>query len=188
MEIFGESHARKEDELIINRLLKTIENLLKIIENLTSCPQHGVPKLHLVFYQLTNKSISMATNSATLTDLLKHTFVAQAVDTNGNTYGGTLAFTSVTPTDATQDLGSADPTVANTVDVQAETNTGGTVVNVVGNLTSDGTSVPAAGQTPIAVTAGQVIPVAGVLTLINNVSTTPPPPPTGLGLQFTQAT
>src|ERR1700742_1684375 len=68
------------------------------------------PKLHLVFYQLTNKSISMATNSATLTDLLKHTFVGQATDAAGNTYGGTLAFTSVVPADGTQDLASADST------------------------------------------------------------------------------
>ena len=182
MEIhFGESSAQKEDEKIIDRLLR-------IIEHLTRCPHHhGESKLHLVFYlHNNNKSISMATNSATLTDLLKHTFVAQAVDTNGNTYGGTLAFTSVTPADATQDLGSADPTVPNTIDVQAETNTGGTVVNVAGNLTSDGTSVAAAGQTPMPVTSGQVIPVSGPLTLINSVPVTPPPP-TSLGLSFTQA-
>src|SRR5580700_5611726 len=102
MGLFGEGKEEKEKDAIIFELLE-------IIKNLTSCPPHGVPKLHLVFYlHNNNKSISMATNSATLTDLLKHTFVAQAVDTNGNTYGGTLAFTSVTPADATQDLGSAD--------------------------------------------------------------------------------
>ena len=181
MEIhFGESSAQKEDEKIIDRLLR-------IIEHLTRCPHHhGESKLHLVFYLHNNKSISMATNSATLTDLLKHTFVGQATDTNGNTYGGTLSFTSVVPADGTQDTASADPTVANTIDVQAETNTGGTVVNVAGNLTSDGTSVAAAGQTPMPVTSGQVIPVSGPLTLINNVPVTPPPP-TSLGLSFTQA-
>jgi len=180
MNLFGEGKEEKEKDAII------IE-LLAIIKNLTSCPPHGMPKLHLVFYlHNNNKSISMPTNSATLTDLLKHTFVGQATDTNGNTYGGTLAFTSVAPADGTQDLASADSTVPNTIDVQAETSTGGTVVNVVGNLTSDGTSVAAAGQTPLPVTKGQVIPVSGVLTLVNNIPATPPPPQS-LGLSFTQA-
>lgn len=144
-------------------------------------------KLHLRlrFYSLTNKNSDM--NSATLTDLNKHTFVGQAVDTNGNVYGGTLAFSSVAPSDSTQDTASADPAVANTVDAQAETGTGGTVVNIAGTLTSQGNGTPAAGSSAVAIQDGTVIPVSGVLTLVNSVPSTPPPPPTSLGLNFTQA-
>src|ERR1700744_5478000 len=76
-------------------------------------------KLHLVFYSLTNKNVSTMQNSATLADLLKHTFVAQATDSNSNVYQGTIAFTTVTPADPTQDTASADAPAANTIDVQA---------------------------------------------------------------------
>jgi hypothetical protein len=179
MEIhFGESSAQKEDEKIIDRLLR-------IIEHLTLCPKHGQRNLHLVFYSTTQKNTIMASNSFTLTDLNKHTFVAAVQDSLGNTYQGTLSFTSETPSDPTQDSAVTDPTVANTVDVTALTNTGGTAIAVVASFTSQGNATPATGSTAVAIPDGTVLTVPGTLTIINNVSTTPPPPT--LGLSFTQA-
>lgn len=128
-------------------------------------------------------------NSATLTDLLKHTFVGQATDTLGNVYQGTIAFTSAVPADPTQDTASVDATNANTVDAQAVSNTGGTVINVAGNFTSQGNSTPAPGSTAAAIPDGTVIPGTGILTLTNNVpiGTTPPPVPTNMNFTFNQA-
>lgn len=178
MSIFGESAAQKEDEKIIDRLLA-------IIENLTLCPKNGQRNLHLVFYSTTLKNTNMASNSFTLTDLNKHTFVAAVQDSLGNSYQGTLSFTSETPSDPTQDSAVTDPTVANTVDVTALTNTGGTAIAVVASFTSQGNATPASGSTATAIPDGTVLTVPGTLTIINNVSATPPPPT--LGLSFTQA-
>jgi hypothetical protein len=188
MNLFGESASEKEDVKIIDQLLRENDRLLGIIETLTGCQKiNGLPKLHLVFYQLTNKSISTMSNSATLTDLLKHTFVAQAVDSAGNVYGGTLTFSSVSPSDTTQDAASADPTIANTIDANAVSNTGGTVVNVAGSLSSLGNATPAAGSTAVAVPDGTIIPVSGTLTLVNNVTGTGGGIPSSLSLNFNQA-
>lgn len=125
-------------------------------------------------------------NSATLTDLLKHTFVAQATDTAGNVYQGTIAFTSVAASDPTQDTANADSTAANTIDVQAVSNSGGTVINVAGNFTSQGNSTPATGSSAVAIPDGTVIPCSGTLTLVNNVATGGTIP-ASLSLSFTQA-
>ena len=130
----------------------------------------------------------MGLNNLTLTDKLVHTGVVSVSDKSdgtGNNYTGTLANIQVVDSDTTQDTASADPNVANTVDVQAVSNTGGSTVNVTADFTSQGNATPPAGSTAVPIPDGTVITgLKGVATLINNIPTTPPPPALNLNITF----
>jgi hypothetical protein len=177
MEIhFGESKSEKEDVKIIDQLLRENDRLLGIIENLTF--KRDRIRLIVFFH---NKNTNMSTvNSVTLTSLTPDQGVIAVVDTaNGNEIlTGTLANLSAVESDPTQDTASIDPTVANTLDLTAITNTGSTMVTVKGDFTSIGN----AGITDGTVFPGITVQVA----VTNNIPVTPPPPATPVpGLQVT---
>lgn len=110
----------------------------------------------------------MSLNSVTLTDKNVKTGLISVVDTvTGNALTGTLANIQAVDSDTTVDTVAVDPKAANTIDVQAVANAGGSVINV----TADFTSVGNAGITDGTVFTG----IKGQATVVNQIPTTPQP-------------
>lgn len=126
---------------------------------------HHRYKLRIHFHNSNNQQMA---NSLTLTDKDVHTGLLSVTDSlTGNTLTGTLSNIVVTDSDPTQDAASVDTTKPNTIDVQAVSNSGGSVVSVTADFTSQGNTGIADG----AVFSG--LKAQG--TLINAIPTTPQP-------------
>lgn len=142
---------------------------------------------HLNIHFHTKNLNKMGLNTLTLTDLNVHTGVVTVSDnqTPANLYTGTLSNIQVSDSDTTQDTAVSDPSVANTIDVQAVSNTGGSLVNIKADFTSQGNASPAPGSTAIAVPDGTVFTgLTGQATLINQIPVTPPAPTLNLNINF----
>lgn len=129
--------------------------------------RHKHLQLNIHFHNK-HKHFKMSLNSITLADKNVHTGVVSVIDTvSGNTLTGTLSNLTAVDSDTTQDTAAVDPNVANTIDVQAVTNTGGSLVNVTADFTSQGNAGIPDGTVFTA--------VPGQATIINAIPTTPQP-------------
>lgn len=127
--------------------------------------RHKRYRLNIHFHNSNNQQMA---NSLTLTDKNVHTGLLSVTDSvTGNTLTGTLSNIVVTDSDTTQDTATADATKPNTIDVQAVSNTGGSVVDVVADFTSQGNPGIADG------TVFAKLSAKG--TLVNAIPTTPQP-------------
>lgn len=118
-------------------------------------------KLHLqVHFHNKKHPFFMSVNTVTLTDLLPHTGVISVVDQNGVSYSGKLSNIVVAISDGTVDSAAVDPNQANTVDVTALVNAGGTTVAITADFTAD---QPINGQTTFT-------SLKGTVTVINQVA------------------
>lgn len=108
----------------------------------------------------------MSVNTLTLTDTLVHTGIISVVDPGGVTYQGTLGNITVAPADPTQDVAIVDPNTPNTIDINNVAASGGTVVNILADFTSQGNADK--GVTDGTVFAG----LKGVVTVINDIPST----------------
>lgn len=126
---------------------------------------HHRYKLRIHFHNSNNQQMA---NSLTLTDKDVHTGLLSVTDSlTGNTLTGTLSNIVVTDSDTTQDTASSDTTKPNTIDVQAVSNSGGSVVSVTADFTSQGNAGIADG------TVFTGLKAQG--TLINAIPTAPQP-------------
>ena len=160
MNLFGESHAQKEDESIINRLLGIIENLTDCGKK---CPLHPVLTFN-IFNNNKNYNYMAILTSLALTSVAPVDLAMVVCDANNNNapIAGVLTGVTYTPTDPTQDIAVPDPVTPNEVDIHAVSLTGGTVVTANGTFVS--TALQADGKTPVF--SG---PVSGTLTVTNNI-------------------
>lgn len=143
-------------------------------------PPHRKKKhrLRLIVFFNSKYNCMSTVNSVNFTSLTPDQGVIAVVDTaNGNAVlTGTLANLSAASSDTTQDTGSIDPAVANTLDVTPVSNQGSSLITVTGDFTSTGNP---------GITDGTVFPGITVqVAVTNNIAVTPPPPPTPVpGLQ-----
>lgn len=124
-------------------------------------------KLRLAVYFHNHKNpFKMSVNTLTLTDTLVHTGIISVVDLGGVTYQGTLGNITVAPADPTQDIAVVDPNTPNTIDINNVAASGGTVVNILADFTSQG-------NTDKGVADGTVFTgLKGVVTVINDIPST----------------
>lgn len=133
--------------------------IIRIFKRLFCRRKKKILQIRVLFHHHTKKH-TMSLNSITLTDLLPHTGVVSVIDQNNNTYSGKLSNIQVTVADASMDSAQADPNQANTIDVTAIVNSGGTTASITADFTSD---QPINGQTSFTGLKGQI-------TIINQVA------------------
>jgi hypothetical protein len=155
----------RETILIIGLILVIVLPLAWIIHPIK---RKIKPKLQIHFSQ--QNSNQMAANTLKLTDKAVHQGVVSVIDSvSGNALTGTLANLTAVDSDTTQDSASVDATKPNTVDVQAVTNTGGSLVNIKADFTSQG-------NVAVGIPDGTLFTgIIGQATLVNAIPTTPQP-------------